>query len=88
MAVLAVDAIFAVTDVVQQLTWVDEPVRRGIDDLAPIGGLVLIPLPMGSHRRGSRNRPSSAEDQAVEPVASSRRSGPPCRVRSGGIIRS
>jgi hypothetical protein len=45
-SVLAVGAIFAVAIVVQQLAWVDDPVRSGIDDLAPIGGLVLIPLPM------------------------------------------
>lgn len=45
-SVIAVAAIFAVTIIVQQLMWVDDPVLRGTDDLAPIGGLILIPLPM------------------------------------------
>jgi hypothetical protein len=65
-SVLAVGAIFAVTIVVQQLTWIDDPVRSGIDDLAPIGGLILIPLPMaitavgvGIAQLQARTEPSS-----------------------------
>jgi hypothetical protein len=45
-SVIAVAAIFAVTIIVQQLMRVDDPVLSGTDDLAPIGGLILIPLPM------------------------------------------
>jgi hypothetical protein len=45
-SVLATAAIFAVTILIQQLTWVDDPTLTGTDDLEPWWGIVAMPLPI------------------------------------------
>ena len=45
-AVFIVGAIFALSVLIEQALWEDDPRLSGMDDLDPLFGIVLVPLPM------------------------------------------